>query len=42
MAKQLRLTTDDEEEAALNSAMPDPEYPEEALPPMNVCADELT
>ena len=25
----------------LNAAMPDPEFPQDVLPPMNICADEL-
>ncbi len=34
--------SESEAEVAVNAAMPDPEYPAEALPAMHCCADELT
>jgi len=36
------IASESEEEPGLNAAIPDADHPEAALPPMHVCADELT
>ena len=36
------MISESEDEIDVSAAIPDAEHPEEALPAMHVCADELT